>query len=443
MQCDGESPLCVTCNLHKTNCFYDAANDRRPTTTTIPTPSTTTADRKRLKATAEESKKGEGAVFIVNALRSLPECEARELLLHIRQDQPHPLDLAALAETWQKMAHTTPNAPLETPTPALETDLAVLLGKPVITKAGVSRHFGHTSSLGLVDEDKDENHTLSRTHTLGPERKPSTWTAVTQDVGFIERLFDLYFQWSHSFYIVFSRNHFLADFYSGKEKYCSPLLVNAILAYACHFSDEPQARTEPANLRTVGDHFFAEARRLLHEDESPSLTTTQALCVMALREPSTGRDSSGFMYMGMCMRMAIELGLHLNNEASQALRLTEEEIQVRKITFWGSFTLDTVWSICIGRISQLPRAAITLDKPAPDKDSGNRAPVNHSFLEHFSILSELINDNNYMFFAPKERFTSRRLLNCYHKYLAWYKDLPSQLRPQYDSSPQPHILMLQ
>lgn len=192
--------------------------------------------------------------------------------------------------------------------------------------------------MGLVLED--ENYTRARVRK-SVERKTSTWTTVTQDVAFVERLFELYFQWSHPFYVIFSRECFLRDFRSGREKYCTPLLVNAILAYACHFSDEPQGRTDPENFRTAGDHFFAEARRLLYEDESPSLTTTQALCVMAMREPSAGRDSSGFMFIGRCMRMAVEMGLHLNNSASPDLQLTPSEIEVRKVTFWGCFTVDT------------------------------------------------------------------------------------------------------
>jgi hypothetical protein len=250
------------------------------------------------------------------------------------------------------------------------------------------------------------------------------------------------------FYVIFSRECFLKDFRSGRDKYCSPLLVNAILAYACHFTDEPAARTDPDNPRTAGDHFFDEAKRLLFLDETPSLTTTQALCVMAMREPSAGRDSSGFMYMGRCMRMAIELGLHLNSSSAPTLQLTPSENEVRKVTFWGCFCVDTVWSICVGRISQLPRAAITLDKPILDESPAGPQPVaspvtSRMFLQEFSTLTELINDNNYMFFAPEKRFTSRRLLECYDKYQQWYRNLPQQLKLESLHEPQPHIIVLQ
>lgn len=64
------------------------------------------------------------------------------------------------------------------------------------------------------------------------------------------------------------------------------------------------------------------------------------------------------------------------------------------------------------------------------------------FLQEFSALAELISDNNYMFFAPKERFTSTRLLDCYNKYQAWYRKLPSLLRLE-GRQPEPHTITLQ
>lgn len=110
-----------------------------------------------------------------------------------------------------------------------------------------------------------------------------------------------------------------------------------------------------------------------------------------------------------------------------------------------------VWSICAGRIAQLPRAAITLEKPILEEPSGplaaNYGPAKvittRLFLQEFSALSELINDNNYMFFAPRERLTSMRLLDQYNKYQAWYRKLPAIMTLEGDRPPEPHILTLQ
>ena len=114
-----------------------------------------------------------------------------------------------------------------------------------------------------------------------------------------------------------------------------------------------------------------------------------------------------------------------------------------------------MYTITTGRISQLPRAAITLDKPIleetpslPEAFPGasrvaSGVVTTRMFLQEFTTLSELVNDHNHMFFAPKERLTSSKLLDCYHKYQAWYRRLPPMLAVDGKEEPEPHILVLQ
>ncbi|KAH7401616.1 fungal-specific transcription factor domain-containing protein [Pyrenochaeta sp. MPI-SDFR-AT-0127] len=450
-KCDGGTPECATCTaVYKTECHYDAESESRRSKSGSSSTPTAGTKRDASIVAASNADNSSSADFIINSIRSLPEDHVHELIQHIRKDPK--LGTATLAESWRKTVTLPPSTPIEVR--SLESDLSVLLGKPAITLSGESRHFGHSASLGLVPDEENFSGRRMRTGSVIPERQGTTWTAVTNDLVFIENLLALYFTWSHPFYVLLSRECFYKDFRAGRDKYCSSLLVNSICAYACHLTDAPAGRTDPSNFRTAGDHFFAEARRLLFEDEAPTLTTTQALCIMAMREPSTGRDSTGYGYIGRCISMCIELGLHLNNNASAVLGLTESEIEVRKVTFWGCFTVDTVWSICMGRISQLPRAAITLDKPILEESAtlsesfpgASRVPpgvvTSRMFLQEFASLSELINDNNYMFFAPKERLTSTKLLDCYNKYQTWYRRLPPALGVDGKKDPEPHILVL-
>ncbi|KAF2127236.1 hypothetical protein P153DRAFT_368558 [Dothidotthia symphoricarpi CBS 119687] len=451
-KCDGSTPVCATCTaVYRTDCYYDPASEGRRTKSIVSTP-TTTAGTKRDASVVSAASSGNltSAEFVITSLRHLPDEQVLEFLHHLRKDPT--LDIATLVDSWRDTVTLPPTAPFEVK--SLETELSVLLGKPAVTLTGQSRHFGHSATLGLVVEDESYDGGRMRSGGMVAGRQGTTWTTVTRDLAFVEKLLNLYFTWSHPFYVLFSRECFYKDFRAGRDKYCSSLLVNVICAYACHLTDDPAGRTDPSNFRTAGDHFMAEAKRLLFEDETPSLTTTQALCLMGMREPSTGRDSPGFAYIGRCMRMCVELGLHLNNSASPKLGLTPSEIEVRKVTFWGCFTCDSVWSICTGRISQLPRAAITLDKPILEESAdlpeaypgASRVQpgtvTTRMFLQEFSTLSELINDNNYMFFAPKERITSTRLLACYQKYLTWYEKLPSSLRLEGKQQPEPHIIAL-
>jgi hypothetical protein len=79
------------------------------------------------------------------------------------------------------------------------------------------------------------------------------------------------------------------------------------------------------------------------EHEKPRLTTVQALALMSVREAGCGREAKGWVYSGMSFRMACDLGLNLNEGALPGVKdshLDEEEIDARRITFWGCFLFD-------------------------------------------------------------------------------------------------------
>jgi hypothetical protein len=61
------------------------------------------------------------------------------------------------------------------------------------------------------------------------------WTTVTDDDEHVSHLISLWFTWVHPFYYWIDRELFLRDMQSGSldSKFCSPFLVNAILADAC------------------------------------------------------------------------------------------------------------------------------------------------------------------------------------------------------------------
>ena len=63
--------------------------------------------------------------------------------------------------------------------------------------------------------------------------KPSNWTSVSSDDRLMRKLLLLYFQNEHQWFINLHRELFLDDMASMRLRFCSRLLVNAILAYAC------------------------------------------------------------------------------------------------------------------------------------------------------------------------------------------------------------------
>jgi hypothetical protein len=58
------------------------------------------------------------------------------------------------------------------------------------------------------------------------------WTSVTSDDDLVRKLLGIYFQFEYPRNRFFAKEPFLDDLANGEMRFCSPLLVNAILANA-------------------------------------------------------------------------------------------------------------------------------------------------------------------------------------------------------------------
>jgi Fungal specific transcription factor domain len=204
-------------------------------------------------------------------------------------------------------------------------------GSAVLYSRGQGQETILGDDFGFAQQPNSQNHNYNQ-----------SWTNVTSDGAFVEHLMTLYFCWEYPTFASLSKEHFLEDFRNGIRKHCSSLLVNALLALGCRFSTMPQARKDPQNRHTSGDHFFEEALRLLRlETDRHKLTTIQALGLMSIREASCGRSSESLFYSGQSMRLAIEMGLHHEQDVgSDGSEEADIEHAVRSATFWGAFSLD-------------------------------------------------------------------------------------------------------
>ena len=63
--------------------------------------------------------------------------------------------------------------------------------------------------------------------------KPSMWTNVSSDDGLMRAMLRAYFLFGYGCFTFFHKDSFLDDMVQGSNQFCSPLLVNAILALAC------------------------------------------------------------------------------------------------------------------------------------------------------------------------------------------------------------------
>lgn len=213
---------------------------------------------------------------------------------------------------------------------------------------GSVKFIGGTSNLMFLPPDMQLDEESSSSGVLDMEQgsrfSVAQWTKVTNDEALVKHLLTMYFTWHYAYFTTLSKSLFYRDFIRGhSSQYCSPLLVNAMLALGCHFSSWSGAFENPQDSATAGDHFFKEAKRLMiehDEHEKAKLCTVQALALMSVREAGCGREGKGWIYSGMSFRMAYDLGLNLDATSLGSNKLMEEDIDARRITFWGCFLFD-------------------------------------------------------------------------------------------------------
>ncbi|KAL6917071.1 hypothetical protein FSST1_008566 [Fusarium sambucinum] len=430
-KCFGERPKCSDCINRDLDCYYQAS-DRDPRVL------------ERLYGEAQE--KNTMYEQFCHLLRCLSERESNAILRRLRDD----VDVARIIQQVTDGDLLVQAKPITSNSQVKVTDSVKDRRGPL-----QSPILSYTKSM-LPDHMPDG---LPRFHGLdqvlftsdNPEAKPPTeaWTTITNDINLVLHLLALYFCWEYPIFASLSKEHFLRDFRDGRHRYCSPLLVNALLALGCRFSTHSVTRANSKDSHSAGDQFFKESQRLFdQETDHHSLTTIQALGIMSIREASCGRDSRSRYCAGQSIQLAFEMGLHHTPDKGD-----QDESAVQLATFWGAFSLEHVYSLATGSLPQCSYFPHLPSKPLIIKDIEAKLWVPYiddgvplqllceqqsnerSVYKCFCELSELVHQSLYLMHTPGKSLTARGLLNTFTEYLSWYDTMPDVLRLGHNFSP--------
>ena len=469
-KCDGALPSCAACaSVYGTECVYDPNSDHR---------------RKGVYREKTDSMKARSSTLqiLIEAILNAAEEDVPAIVRKIRNCD----SLDSVAESIMKHEPVgdgdeeddlsrmddeyAANHAVEG-----ERELARKMGELRLENGSV-RFIGGTSHLIYQGDPTNIPDEPDSDGALSSEDPTTSWTEVTKDPQLIAHLINMYFNWHYPYFTTLSKNLFYRDFVKGKPRgqpkstvYCSPLLVNAMLALGCHFTSVAGAFGIPGDSRTKGDHFFAEAKRLIVENdeyEKPRLTTVQALALMSVREAGCGREAKGWVYSGMSFRMAQDIGLNLDigGIPKDKSSLDELEIDARRITFWGCFLFDKCWSNYLGRLPQLPKNTYNVPKfdVFPDEDSELWSPYSDSGFDpsskqpartraaglQLSKLCEISSDLLLFFYHPNHIGRSsgksvelKKLSELHRRLEDWKKELPNEFEPK--DGQLPHVILTQ
>ncbi|KAK0705420.1 fungal-specific transcription factor domain-containing protein [Lasiosphaeris hirsuta] len=218
-----------------------------------------------------------------------------------------------------------------------------------------------------------------------------------------------------------------------KEKSVEPILVDAMCSLAARFSNLPIFTNERDGRipRSEYGHVFAQRAKAATVDTfpCPSVAAVQACLLMAYEGFGENQDSALWMYLGLAIRMAVDLGLQKrvgikyqgerdpwytrtwsrkgseNGENSDGKQSDEEtlspeeqqEVEQERInTFWAVFILDRVISSGTGRPVTFRDDDYELAIPAPTTDpvTGWPAPL-PAFIEIIHLygrVSDVLNN---------------------------------------------------
>ncbi|KAF2768556.1 hypothetical protein EJ03DRAFT_343900 [Teratosphaeria nubilosa] len=331
----------------------------------------------------------------------------------------------------------------------------------------------------VVKVKRQDTNTASDVRT--PLSLPFYDTSAMPPSELITHLADVFFKHLGCNYPFLQRDRFLRDL---AEKQVDPVLVDAVCALAARFSTHTLitqqlydgTRPMPAE---YGHAFAQRAKPSLTETFAcPSVAAVQAALLLAYNEFGESRDSGLWMYLGIAIRMAQDLGLHklqglkykgmdgptpkmvkrgsvvdqsisahaadenVEEEAKPCTKKTDQAQDERQVaeqkaveqervdTFWAVFFLDRVVSSGVGRRSTLRDKDIELSFPVLDQNdpkSGWPAafPALIRIVHLYGRVADLLNSIT----SPSDITTQtpKKLATMEKQVTSFYQNLSSRL----------------
>ncbi|KAL3419467.1 nitrogen assimilation transcription factor nit-4 [Phlyctema vagabunda] len=345
-------------------------------------------------------------------------------------------------------------------------ELTDVFGSFTIGDAGELRFYGASSNLNL-NRNQDFNVASSIGTRLqginAAGQLPGLWD-LSEEVR--DHLLGLYWQWQNSWQYVVPRESFLHDLHVDKSgRFCTPLLLAAILAHSSRYTDRIEVRSDPLDPNTAGKNFYVQAKTMLHHEmEAPTTSTVQAACLLALYGAALDSEALGWVYAGMASRMAFSLGLHSNcTEYIPKGVLSNDDAEARNVAWWGSYVIDRLFGIGYGRPAGIQEYNITAAMPSTlldnqplmfsheTEDSGHLSfPIEHIATNAiytcklFQITSEVLDQ----LYARQSEWTEMErddfIMRVHLRLVAFYDGLPKVLKIPASSREvvMPHVYQL-
>ncbi|KAG0087337.1 hypothetical protein BGZ92_007411 [Podila epicladia] len=253
-------------------------------------------------------------------------------------------------------------------------------------KAGPdTRYFGTTSGYSSQHTEYDRQNDPSKNQvgpkyssqaTLpGKDRPRNPLYGIKDEIprkDVLDHLIELYFDSLYFQMPIIHPGTFMRQYKEGKVP---PNLLNALCAAVARFSNHPDVVTTPAFL--AGEPFATNLRGMLVDSiDVPTVSNVQALLFLSMYEYGAARGPRAWMFGGMAVRQAQELGLN-REDSSPVFYLKGDWVmrETRRRTFWACFIMDVLASSSSGRPRMMDERDCEVLLPSEDHDWYDERPV--------------------------------------------------------------------
>lgn len=307
-----------------------------------------------------------------------------------------------------------------------------------------------------------------------------------------DRLLELYFTYIHPIFPVVHKSCFLSEYQTRKTgettgarmnspmgssfssprpeptQEVTPLLLLSMFAVAARFGECDDPLPPKGKMWEGGCFYLDNARTILNKifhHSRPS--TVQALLLLGYREFGIGSMEQGWLFIGMAIRMAFDLGLNCDSTNWKIHGhdlFAPQETQTRRQIWWACCLADRYGSVYMGRPimikagdfdQPLPNVDCVEDaylwQPAVHTDSVPYSAVPGRVMSSFCATSRLIVivgsiiSEVYPVQSPNRGSKQAIVADLESRLDQWYITLPEQLQYQAVNKrqiPPPQILLL-
>ncbi|KAK1252494.1 hypothetical protein MKX08_003681 [Trichoderma sp. CBMAI-0020] len=449
IKCDGIRPRCSSCESREIVCQYPSAYRGENFTAALK------------RRCLEENEKSTSFQEIFSTLQNCSDKDAMAMFNLVRQGvEPKYLlkqmkecdfvfQLAVVPETRRRYQFPyLPTMPLRLQTPDNPYLKSVLYETVFLQPDDDSSDEESDSSSANTRLGRYHNvymrpyHAAEVLDPLIDLVKPSNWTAVIADDRLMRTLLRAYLLHEYPTFPVFHKDIFFQAMINNDRRFCSSLLVNVLLAEACHCHMGIPKREQFWDPQGLKYRFLAEAIRLWElESTRVDLVTVQAATLLNLVYSHNGMDRIGEIYLNHALKKARQLDLF----GDHAKIDNERMFHARVFSAWALFNWQCIQSYYYYRPPMIPNPpAIPL--PDPEKhpfwygDFMLKYPLSPRLVpaqcgQHFKAVSGLraiIHDMAAIGYdeTPDSENSPEPVLSIFWRLEKWFSELPAALSPQ-------------